>query len=288
MVFSFQNFKESHKATGDHYAVIGHPISHSLSPVMHQTALDYHGIEAVYVALDVRQSDLTEFIAWCNRDHFRGCNITLPYKKQLLNMVDLLDESAKELQAMNTIVKEGGKLVGYNTDLHGFITPLEPYEAFLDGGRAIVFGTGGAAKAVLGGLERLGYSEVVVVSRRPHERNVKTDSLSVVMAGYENWTVYAEEASMIVNTTPLGMHPDIDRCPVKDHEAPFLADSVCYDLVYNPLKTRFLRLAESQGAETLNGIEMLIHQGNRSFELWTGKQFPLSLVHKALLKQFER
>lgn len=288
MVFSFQNFKESHIASNDHYAVIGHPISHSLSPVMHQTALDYHRIDAAYVALDVRQNDLTAFIAWCNRDHFRGCNITLPYKKQLLNMVDQLDESAKELEAMNTIVKEDGRLVGYNTDLYGFITPLEPYEAFLDGGRAIVFGTGGAAKAVLGGLERLGYSEVVVVSRRPHERQIKPASLSIVMAGYDNWTDYSEEASIIVNTTPLGMYPETQKCPVKNHEAPFLAESVCYDLVYNPLKTQFLKLAESQGAETLNGIEMLIHQGNRSFELWTGKSFPLSLVHKALKKQFER
>lgn len=284
MISSFSEFKTSPKAKEPHFFVVGNPIGHSLSPVMHQAALDYHGIKAEYHAINLAQSEISGFIGWLNRDEFLGCNITIPYKNRFIEVVDHIDDYSREASVINTIAKTDYKLVGHNTDIHGFTSPLKQYADHIEGGRVIVFGTGGAAKAVKIGLEELGIEEIIFVSRSPERSTLSSNHAWVETVSYNQWQSYANDACMFVNTTPLGMSPKVDQSPIPDFESKLLEDKICYDLIYNPIQTKFLQQAEEFGAKTINGLDMLIMQGNRSFEIWTGKTFPLDIIKDILTK----
>ncbi|MDX1637061.1 MAG: shikimate dehydrogenase [Balneolaceae bacterium] len=285
----FSEFKASDHARSPHLLLLGHPVSQSLSPLMHNTAADHHGFDLRYYAVDLQPDEFGNIAAHFNQDLFKGTNITVPYKEMLMDYVDEIEPSAGNIGAINTIYKRNGLLVGANTDFYGFLKPLEPHEDDITGMRAIVFGTGGASKAVVAGLFDVGMEEIVMVSRSPGRRGASPNIESVRVVGYSEWTAYTDEAALVVNTTPLGMEPDTASSPVRDQEAEFLADKICYDIVYKPERTRFLRIAERAGAKTIGGLDMLIYQGSESFKLWTGKSFPINKVrhtlHEYLRKQ---
>lgn len=283
MVVSFDDFRTSEVPNNRLYAVIGHPVSHSLSPLMHQTALDFYGIEAKYIALDLPQSQLHEFIPWCNHDNFLGCNITIPHKAAFNEIVDEIDPFAQEVGVVNTLVKRDYKLIGYNTDVYGFLKPLQLYLPNTDYSRAIIFGTGGASKAVKTALESEGFEELVFVSRKPNRRNIYSDKASIQVVDYNQWQSFADETALFVNTTPVGMYPNSNKTFLRGDEAALFQGKICYDLVYNPLKTKFLELAETHGAQCINGLDMLIFQGSKSFELWTGNHFPIDEIRNKLI-----
>jgi len=285
-IYTFEEFRNSKISRYPHYLVVGHPISHSLSPTMHNLALRHYGLEGRYIAVDIKPELISDFIAWMNRDEFLGCNITIPFKKQLFPAVDTLSAEAKAVGAINTIKRnrEGTELSAFNTDIYGFRKPLEEFEEFLDYGRAILFGTGGASLAVQYSLADQGFEEIIVVSRSPERSStIKSNSFTKVV-DYSQWQEFADEACLIVNTTPLGMGEYSDRSVVSKHDAKFLDGTVCYDLIYNPMETPFLKIARESGAITLNGLDMLIHQGSRSFEIWTEHSFPFQQVKNELLK----
>jgi len=286
MAQTFSEFVKSRQSKKPHYFVIGHPISHSLSPIMHNTALQHYGMDAVYYAVDVFPDELTSFIAWCNNDQFLGCNITLPYKKQLFNLVDRRSETAEMIGAINTISKDNRELVGDNSDVFGFLHPLESLSDLVDDTEAIVFGTGGASGAVVHGLKSLGVEKVYLVTRNPGSK--RTENSFIEYIGYSQWASVSDNVSIVVNTTPLGMYPKTDQSPVRDSEAYMLKDKICYDLVYNPQETHFLRQAKPYAERTITGIEMLIQQGSHSFEIWTGKKFPAELVKNELTNYFTK
>lgn len=285
MALTFQEFLDTDASGKPHFLVIGHPISHSLSPVMHTVAIQEYGLNSAYIAVNLLPGDVTSFIAWCNNDMFLGCNITIPYKETLLDLVDELDEPAIQIGAINTLFKRDGKLIGTNTDQYGFSKPLKPNLDNHTTNRAIVFGTGGASKAVKSALEEFHFEEIIFVSRNANKQ-IFSEISEIRVVNYFNWQAFAAETDLFVNTTPLGMNPDFNSSPVEYHESNLLTDSICYDLIYNPLKTRFLENAETHGAIIINGLDMLIHQGSKSFEIWTGKPFPFNLVKKQLLDQF--
>lgn len=287
MAFLFQDFKTSEHADDPHYLVVGHPVNHSLSPVMHRIAIEHHHLQADYFAVDVRPDQISEFASWCNRDSFLGCNITLPHKQEFMNLVDEVDPVAQQMGVINTIVKEPGNLIGYNTDAFGFQQPLEIYKERIEGGRAVIFGTGGASRAVAFALSRMGIGEIIFVSRNP-DRTKQPEDLQVFteFIDYSQWQDYADEASLFVNTTPVGMSPGIKETFLKDQERVLLEGKICYDLVYNPLQTEFLRQAEIAGAVCLSGLDMLIYQGSKSFKLWTGSEFPIEKIRQALQNYF--
>jgi shikimate dehydrogenase len=286
MAYTFREFQQSEAAKKPHFLVIGHPISHSLSPVMHQSALDYYGINARYLALDLAPNEVASFIAWCNKEEFSGCNITIPYKELFMDVVDAVDPFAQHVGVINTIVKKERRLTGYNTDVFGFSEPLKPFLEKLESDKAIVFGTGGASKAVKTALEELGFEEIVFVSRNTSGKQIKSDSAIIHLADYSQWQGYADDAGLLVNTTPLGMYPDIEKSPVDESDVPLLEGKVCYDLVYNPMETTFLKQSSGHGGIPVNGLDMLIYQGSRAFELWTGKPFPISLIREKLIQYF--
>lgn len=288
MAYQFEHFRKTSESRTPHFLVTGHPVSHSLSPVMHRKAIQFHGINAGYHAVDVRADQIADFAAWCNRDEFLGCNITIPYKQEFLKLVDRVDPAAEEVGVINTIVKEAGGLAGYNTDVFGFLAPLQEDLNQLEGERALIFGTGGASKAVKTALLQSEFEELVLVSRKPPAQDSAEHDKRCITIGYDQWPAYAEEAVLFVNTTPVGMYPDTDGLFIDPgpEETKLFEGKICYDLIYNPLQTRFLSMAEEAGAKTINGLEMLILQGSKSFELWTGKSFPVELVRKELIRYF--
>lgn len=249
---------------------------------MHNTAAGYYDLDLRYTAVDVNPRQLGRLPSLMNHPNFRGANITIPYKTSLFEMMDEVDEVVETVGAMNTIEKRGGRLIGHNTDVWGFMQPLEPYCDELEGERAVVFGTGGAARAVVYALGEMGMEEVVLVSRHPGRFQREGWGGAVTITSYEAWPAYAEEAVLIVNTTPLGMNAGDGRSPVRNQEKQYLSGRICYDLVYRRADTVFLSFANLVGGIPINGLDMLIHQGSRSFEYWTGHPFPLDLIKKRL------
>ncbi|MEO1023424.1 MAG: shikimate dehydrogenase [Bacteroidota bacterium] len=282
---TISEFLHTDQAKAPHYLLIGSPVSHSVSPVMHNTALQHYGMSASYHAVAVPMAELPTLIAHTNSPSFLGANITIPHKETLLDVMDSFSPEALEIGAVNTIVKSNGKLVGNNTDAYGFSVPIEAYADDLAGERVILFGTGGATKAIMYALREFGVTEIVLVSRKPG--HYQTPSDDVIFCGYDNWMAYEDEAVMIVNATPLGMSPNTAASPVQDAEIAALSGKICYDIVYNPRETTFLKQAQKAGAErTIGGLDMLIFQGAKAFELWTGKEFPTGLVSMRLNEYF--
>lgn len=285
---TLSSFMESEKVRSPHYVLFGNPVEHSLSPLMHNTALTYYGLEARYYAVELQVNEFSRLASYLNKDMFRGANITLPYKQMIADYLDSVEPMAESIGAVNTVVKKGGRLKGFNTDAYGFLAPLQDYIDDLKKDQAVIFGTGGASRAVVSALTELGMNRLYLVSRRPEQIQAYNDSDNVVsVISYNEWTSYAGEAGLIVNTTPLGMDPSTETSPVRDSEQQYLAGRICYDVVYNPIRTKFLALAEDAGATTIGGLEMLIYQGSRSFEFWTGRSFPIELIRNKLHDHFK-
>jgi len=285
---TFEDFKTSKISRSYHYLVVGQPIKHSLSPLMHNLSLQYHSIDAEYAAVELSARSVPDFIAWINNDKFLGCNITIPYKQQFLDVPDLLSPEVTAVGAMNTLSKDddGHIIKGFNTDIYGFKQPLYAYDDVLDHGRAIVFGTGGASLAVQYALMEMGFEEIILVSRKPRSASMLKNPAFTRAVDYTQWQSFAEEAGLFINTTPLGMGELSNESPVEHADADLLEGKICYDLVYNPITTNFLAIAESAGAETIGGLDMLIHQGSKSFEIWTGLPFPVEKVKSELINYF--
>lgn len=274
--------KQSPKSDKPHYLLFGHPVEHSLSPLMHNKALNYYDIEASYHAIDLQSHELADLAAYLNNEKFMGANVTIPYKQLIAEYLDDISEPASEIGAINTIVKKRNYLEGYNTDYEGFLAPLNKLEYEFSGRNAIVFGTGGASKAIVVALRELEIENMYLVSRTPERISSFKDFRRVQVVSYNNWTALTDDVVIVVNATPLGMHPDIKKSPVRDSEIRFLQNRICYDIVYNPVKTSFLKQAEKAGATTISGLEMFIQQGSRSFELWTGNPFPIEIIRDIL------
>lgn len=279
---TFQKFLDSTESNQPHFLLFGNPVSHSISPLMHNLALTHHGIQAKYIAVEATISDLASIATHLNNPSFLGANITIPFKEDFIPLIDELTVTAESVGAINTILKRKERLIGDNTDVFGFSVPINEIED-PDTDRAIIFGSGGATKAIIQALNDFGFEEVYIVSRKtnlqPHQENV-------IVCTYDEWQHYAEDCSLFINATPLGMVPNIDQSPVKDSEIEFLTRALCYDIVYNPRETKFLKQAKKVGAITIGGIDMLIHQGAEAFFKWTGKRFPVGLIKMKLDEHF--
>jgi len=267
--------------------VIGWPVGHSLSPSMHNAALEHLGLDWCYVPLPVRPEHLPEAVAGLRALGFRGINATVPHKLALLDLMDELTPAARAIGAVNTVMVQPDGLLGHNTDADGFIRDLR------DGGydparrRALVLGAGGSARAVVYALASVG-AEVTIVNRTAE----KAERLAADMAAGTGGRVQANSfsrdalaelvaaAQLVVNTTPVGMWPLIDESPWPE-EVPFPGQALVYDLIYNPRLTRLLRWAKQCGARARDGLGMLVQQGAASLELWTGRTPPVAVMRAA-------
>lgn len=272
--------------------VMGHPITHSLSPVMHNAALAKLGIDAVYVPLAVAPTDLPAAIAGLAALGFAGVNLTIPHKQAVMPLLVEVSDLARAVGAVNTIWPTERGWAGTNTDVEGFLAPLKPLERNWSQGKALILGNGGAARAVVAGCAQLGFSQIQVVGRdRPKleafRQSWQSSPLpaSVTIHLWEDLPELLPQASLVVNTTPIGMHPHNQESPLSNELLErWPADAIAYDLIYTPRPTRFLEQAATQGAMAIDGLEMLIYQGAAAFQIWLGQPAPVAVMRQALIQ----
>ncbi len=269
--------------------LIGHPVAHSLSGVLQQTAFDALGIEAVYEPLDRQLIELPDTIAALRGEEFLGANITVPFKERVVPMVDRTAEEAHATGAVDTITRDGSRLIGHNTDVQGFRPALN---ALVGKQRmpkmAVVLGAGGGARAAVYGLITSGFQHVIVFNRHLHRGEALVKHFARNAAHMElkakPWHESVLEAELsrtkvLVNASSVGRNPD--ETPIPRELLP--PDLLVLDLLYTPKQTRLLADAAAAGAQaTANGDLMLLHQSAAAFELWTGQQAPLDLMAERL------
>lgn len=267
--------------------LIGHPVAHSLSGAMHQAAFDALGIDARYELWDRPPIALAEAIESLRTDEFLGANVTIPHKERVVPMVDRLTEEAQVTGAVNTITKEGRKLVGHNTDVPGFKVALDRLVGRQKMPRqAVVLGAGGGARAVVYGLITAGFQRVVVFNRHLHRAEALVRHFARSAAHMElramPWHESIIEAELaktkvLVNATSVGLN-DENESPIPAEIIP--PDLLVLDLIYS--RTKLLRDAEAAGCTVMDGELMLLHQGAAAFQLWTGEEPPLEIMAAAL------
>lgn len=257
--------------------IIGHPVAHSLSPLMHNRAAELIGLDCFYAAFDVAPQNLKKALTGMRGLGVEGLNVTVPHKEKVVRFLDRLDEEAALIGAVNTISLKNGKLIGSNTDGRGFIRSLEQKGFRPRGKRAAIIGAGGSARAIGVALCLAGVSKLVVINRsssrgrRLARALSKLGDVSFAASDKSYAAKAAEEADIIVQTTPCGMKRS-DALPVSG--LAFRKGQWVYDIIYSPIETRFLKKARLKGAKTLNGLGMLVYQGSESFKIWTGRRFP--------------
>jgi shikimate dehydrogenase len=267
--------------------VIGWPIAHSLSPVMQNAAIAAAGIDYNYTALPVEPEKLAAGVQGLRALHYRGFNVTIPHKGAVMPLLDEIDKAAQVIGAVNTVVNDNGHLTGYNTDCMGFMGALESRHIKLQAEMAVLLGAGGAARAVIWGLLQAGVREVVLGVRNPAKAQKMADDFAaygtVTICHWEqaDFTAKLHECALLVNTTPLGMTPNVDACPPVDWSN-VNPEAFVYDIIYTPAETRFLREAREHGHAVVNGEEMLAGQGAEALKLWTGIEPDIKKMQEAL------
>ena len=274
--------------------VIGAPVGHSLSPIIQNAALRAAGLDYVYAALPVRAGALSSAVCGLRDAGAAGFNVTIPFKTEIIPLMDELSEDARRIHAVNTVViGADGKLVGHNTDVTGFLAGFEERGVSLAGKRAVLIGAGGAARAALWGLLRSGVSSVVIGVRNAAKGMALAADFAVdgdvTAAAFTDsaFTAALNTADMIVQTTPLGMTPRTEEMPPVDLAA-LHPSAMVYDLIYTPAETRFLRAAAAHGHATINGETMLAAQGAEAFALWTGVRPDVALMKRVLREELAR
>jgi shikimate dehydrogenase len=271
--------------------VIGDPIEHSMSPVMHNAAFKELGLDYLYVPLRVKKEELGKAVESMRALNIRGVNVTLPHKVAIIPFLDKLDPLAKKIGAVNAIVNDDGVLTGYNTDATGFLQALVERGVEPEGKKVVILGAGGASRAISFILAEKGAH--LVILNRPLEldwaeelahriSHVFEKEVKALELNEKNLEMVLEGADILINATSVGMSSDVDETPVP---ARLLKPGlIVFDIVYNPIKTRLLKEAEAAGAQTIGGLDMLVWQGAIAFEQWTGQKAPLDLMKKEAIK----
>lgn len=273
-------------------AIIGHPVSHSLSPLMHNSAFQALGLPYLYAMYDIEPEGLSKAVQDLKSLGFVGYNVTIPHKQAIIQHLDGVDETAKAIRAVNTVSISNNKSLGYNTDVLGIVRALEPLKNRIASQPVLVLGAGGAARAAVFALQRLVNATEITIAARSKERGAsiladfKIKSGKIVSFAPAEINSVVSRCSLIVNATPVGMHPLVDDSPLSDN-APLIGGHIVFDLIYRPLETKLLRLAKKAGATAVGGLEILIQQGAAAFEIWTGKKMPLDTVRVVLEKELK-
>lgn len=272
--------------------IIGSPLEHTLSPTIHNAAFDYLGLNWCYVPLPVEQGRLVQAVEGIKALRFTGVNITMPFKTEIIHMLDEVAMFAESVGAVNTILIDKGKLIGYNTDGRGFYTALVRELGYeVKGRKVLVLGAGGASRSVTVSLALAGCESIVIVNRSP-ERSIELSEIILKSAPdievswlspEDNYDIVVAESDVIINATPLTTFNGDLRVPVSLLNKNQLVCDLNYSLYQPPL----LQEAEARGAQVLDGKGMLLYQAAAAFEIWTGLEAPVEVMRVALLRALE-
>ena len=269
--------------------LLGWPVGHTLSPAIQNAAFQAAGLDYAYVPLAVRPADLPQAVNGLRALGFAGANVTIPHKTAVIPLLDSLGKDAARAGAVNTIIVADGRLNGHNTDIQGFLAPLRG-SVPLAGQTVVVFGAGGAARAVLVALELAGAAETIIAGRDRKKVEALAASFKTAVPCLlkdSEMASHLGRASLVVNSTPLGMAPYEDEM-VRLDWASINKAAIIYDLIYNPPETRLLREAARHGFRVVSGMEMLVEQGALAFTLWTGLEAPREVMAAALREALRR
>jgi len=272
--------------------IIGHPIEHSLSPIMHNALFQDFKLDYAYLSFDVHPDNLKAAFEGIRALNIKGANVTIPHKEDSLKYMDDLELSVKKIGALNTVKNENGKLIGRNTDVLGAKKALEDAKFDLKQKKVMVLGAGGAARAVIYAIKDE-INELIIINRtykkaKALAEEIKKDNTIKIEAHEYNQhsiTNLVQSIDILINTTPVGMYPDIKTSPLPKQA---LHERLCvFDVIYNPLKTQLLKDASSKGCKILGGLDMLINQGALAFEWWTSKKPNIKFMKAKIIEFLE-
>jgi shikimate dehydrogenase len=273
------------------YALIGNPVSHSMSPAIHNAAFVALNLDCIYVAFQVE--DVKNALAGMRAlDNFRGMSVTIPHKIEVMQYVDEIPDVDRHIGSINTVVKEDGKLIGFGTDGPGALKAIGDAGVELAGKNVLMLGAGGAARAIAftlaqrGGIGKLVLLDINEEFLSQLTGDLKSGTDAVIASGALNLAAVEEHmapADLIINCTPVGMHPNEDATLVPDHL--FRPGQVVFDVVYNPLETKLLRQARAKGLKVIPGVEMFINQAILQFERFANADAPEELMRSVVMEQ---
>ena len=277
--------------------LIGYPIKHSISPYFQQAALDYYQLDICYEAWETEPSQLQDIVNNLRKPQNVGANVTVPHKEAVLPLLNEVDDLALSIGAVNTIVKKGDRLLGFNSDAYGFIEVLDKEGHFdPEGKRVVILGAGGAAKAVGFALVQKNASSLVIINRTFERAQTLADRLASYRTDSSSGMETAKTEVAALPWQSLGSHQTFSHCHLiincttmgmkhssQEGQSPLSLEVIprgvlVYDLVYNPWPTPLLKLAQKAGADILGGLPMLVYQGAASFKLWTGREAPIDIM----------
>ncbi|GAE33333.1 shikimate dehydrogenase [Halalkalibacter akibai] len=271
------------------FGLLGHPVGHSMSPLIHNDAFQVLNIEARYHAFDVQPNHVKEAIDGIRALNLSGCNVTVPHKIAVMEFLDEIDDEATQIGAVNTIVNKEGKLIGYNTDGRGYVKSLlEETGEEIGSKKFLIIGAGGAARGIVTALLRQGIGQLTITNRTLEKAQpllklaqvYETDACAIEKHKAE---LTLNEFDVIINTTSIGMSPNIEESPISLKN--MKRGTIVSDLIYNPIETKLLKDAKQQGAKTVNGIGMFVNQAVLAFEHWTGENPDPLRMEKIVLQQ---
>ncbi|BBD67145.1 shikimate 5-dehydrogenase [Nostoc commune NIES-4072] len=272
--------------------VIGHPVEHSLSPAMHNAAIAHLGLDYVYLPFPIAPENLEIAIAGFAAIGIVGFNVTIPHKQAIMPLLSEITPVAQAIGAVNTVSRQNNQWVGTNTDIEGFIAPLQTtYQQDWSQKVAVILGNGGAARAVVVGCHQLGLAKIHVVGRNVQRLqefgnswNNSPISENLQVHQWEELPKLIPQANLLVNTTPIGMYPKVNESPLSVEEITNLPKgAIAYDLIYIPKPTQFLKQAQKQGAIAIDGLEMLVQQGVAALKIWLQQEIvPVEVMREAL------
>ncbi len=274
--------------------VIGHPVEHSLSPVMHNAALGKLGLNYVYLPFPIEPQNLQQALDGFAAIGVVGFNATIPHKQAIIPLLSEIEPIAQAVGAVNTVIRQDDKWIGTNTDVEGFIAPLRSRGEDWSQIVAVVLGNGGAARAVVAGCTQLGCASVKVVGRnlqklQEFRESWKDSPLEVNLQVYQvdSLPQIIPKANLLINTTPIGMYPKIENSPLNPELFAHLPKgAIVYDLIYTPSPTKFLQYAANTGATAIDGLEMLVQQGAAALKMWVRREtVPVDVMRQTLQQQ---
>lgn len=271
--------------------VIGYPIAHTLSPLMHNAAIESLGVNYVYLPFPITPENLTTAIAGFEAIDLQGFSVTIPHKLAIIPLLSQITEKATLVGAVNTVWRSDNGWQGTNTDVDGFLSPLKSLDKDWSQVNPIILGNGGAARAVVVACAELGCPKIRVIGRNQKKLDPFKESWAntrlydlVAVHSWDELEGLLSTTELLINTTPIGMSPHADESPVEAELLELLpASAIAYDLIYNPRPTKFLQLAQAREITIIDGLEMLVKQGAIALEIWLGQPAPVAVMQQALL-----